>query len=256
MKLIVNADDFGLTVKVNEAICKALDAGIVKSTTLMMNQPATNHAIRLIKEKKLQDVGLHLVFTSGRPITPISQVPDLVDDAGMFLDKSVLMAKETLPQDQLLTEFRAQYHAALEAGVDINHIDGHHFANAYPALKQTFIKFANEVQLPVRRIDTVRGGQGLLNVVTPDVFDISFYDDGVRMDKFKAELLHYKRQYPDGIVEFMCHPGRPDDEQLKMLSSYTTKRFHELRILTDCDFLEWLIDNGIEPVGYNIFNGK
>ncbi|WP_369686217.1 ChbG/HpnK family deacetylase [Photobacterium kishitanii] len=65
MKLIMNADDFGLTPKVNDAIIQCLQAGIVKSTTLMINQAAVSDAIvRINAGDVIGDVGLHITLTA------------------------------------------------------------------------------------------------------------------------------------------------------------------------------------------------
>ncbi|GAL34979.1 cellobiose phosphotransferase system YdjC-like protein [Vibrio maritimus] len=75
MKLILNADDFGLTESVNLAIVDCIKAGVVKSTTVMMNQPGTAHAATLNAQGLIPDVGLHFTLTSGKPIAEPSLIP-------------------------------------------------------------------------------------------------------------------------------------------------------------------------------------
>lgn len=254
MKLIMNADDFGLTPDVNRAILACIKAGVVKSTTLMINQPGTEHAVEMIKSGLIPEVGLHLTLTSGRPLSDPKDISCLVDEDGYFLNKSVLMNKSDLNKDQIIREFRAQYHWAVNNGLDINHLDSHHFAAVYPALKKAFIIFANEVGLPVRRIDTIVGGQGLLKVPTPDAFDIRFFNHGVSLEKLQNYLLEYKREIPDGVVEFMCHPAMPDDRMLESLSSYVNDRVDELNILTSRKLISWLDLNEIECIGFDKFH--
>ena len=69
-KVIVNADDFGLTQSVNRGIVRAYMDGVVTSTTLMVNMPDTLHAIMLAQKYNLNDIGIHLNLTKGETILP------------------------------------------------------------------------------------------------------------------------------------------------------------------------------------------
>lgn len=81
MKVIFNADDFGLTQGVNQGIVKAHLDGVVKSTTLMVGMPAEQHAVQLAKQLPDLKIGLHLRFTAGRPLTGER---NLTDEHGVF----------------------------------------------------------------------------------------------------------------------------------------------------------------------------
>ena len=59
MKLILNADDFGLSQSVNKGIVECLQNGLVTSTTMMMNTPYTDEAIKLAKEHNIKNIGIH-----------------------------------------------------------------------------------------------------------------------------------------------------------------------------------------------------
>ena len=68
--MIVNADDFGLSPRVNEAIVRAFDEGLISSTTVMANMPAFAEASAIARDRGLLDhVGAHLVLTEGEPLT-------------------------------------------------------------------------------------------------------------------------------------------------------------------------------------------
>ncbi|WP_026339298.1 carbohydrate deacetylase [Psychromonas ossibalaenae] len=256
MKLIMNADDLGLTEKVNNAIVDCFAAGVVKSTTLMINQQATDHAVSLIKQGLIPEVGLHITISSGKPVLPAEQVSDLVDQQGCFLSTQILREKKSLSTEQIYQELQAQYNKAVNSGIKINHLDSHHFAATFPALKETYIRFANDLGLPSRRVDTVSAGQTGLNVQTPQAFDMGFYDDGVDFKKLQELLLEYKRKIGSGTLELMCHPARAQDKQLAAVSSYCDKRAEEFEILTSPELIQWLSDNDIECVGFESYAQK
>jgi chitin disaccharide deacetylase len=83
-KLIVNADDFGLTVGVNQAILDAHRDGIVTSTTLMANGAALGQAVIASQRAPALGVGVHLNLSEGVPISPPSDISTLVDDSGRY----------------------------------------------------------------------------------------------------------------------------------------------------------------------------
>ncbi|UQV22504.1 carbohydrate deacetylase [Vibrio sp. J383] len=250
MKLILNADDFGLTETVNHGIVECFKAGVVKSTTIMMNQPGTQHAIDLYHQGLVPEVGLHFTVTSGKPLSAPELVPSLVDDQGNFLDKAVLFNKAGVVEDEVVLELNAQYQAAINAGLKINHIDSHHFGGVFKPLKTAFTKTANTIGLPVRRIDNIVSGQGSLLVPTPDAFDMRFFDEGVSLNGLQDLLLSYQAMMPDGVLELMCHPSSVASEQLKSLSSYSDKRVEEHQLLTSPELKQWLAEHQIECIGF------
>jgi len=85
-RLIVNADDFGCSEEVNEAIIRAYNEGVLTSTSLMVTGSAFDHAVRLASENPGLGVGIHLVTVMGRCVLPPSEIPSLVDLQGNFSD--------------------------------------------------------------------------------------------------------------------------------------------------------------------------
>ncbi|MEZ9919082.1 ChbG/HpnK family deacetylase [Vibrio breoganii] len=216
--------------------------------------PGSANAIHLYKEGTIPEVGLHLTLTSGKPLSDPKLIPDLVNDSGYFLTRKDLAEKPSISSEQITREFAAQYRLAVKSGVQINHIDSHHFATVYLALKHSFINFANNIGLPVRRADAVCEGQHGLKVPCPDVFDIGFYDEGVSLEWLKNRLLAHKANSQVSCVEFMCHPGYKQDSTLQTLSSYVSLREKELEILTSVELKKWLGGNDIESVGFNFLS--
>ncbi|GLS90202.1 carbohydrate deacetylase [Psychromonas marina] len=251
MKLIFNADDFGLSESVNNGIVQCFKAGVVKSTTVMMNQPGVKNAADIYQQGLIPEVGLHFTVTAGKPLSPAHQVPSLIDDNGDFFGRAALMQKQDINQDHVYNELMAQYQAAIAAGFEINHLDSHHFAGVYPPLKEAFIRFANDINLPVRRIDNIVAGQTGLKVATPDAFDMRFFDQGVSLAQLKTLLLSYQKTMPDGILELMCHPSTEDNADLIGLTGYIETRNIERDILTSNELCQWLKAQNIECIGFD-----
>ncbi len=82
-KLIITADDYGMSRAVNDAIDAGIESGLITTTNVMTNMPLYKEAIKL-KDKKGVSVGIHWVLACGKPVLPASEVPTLVSDKGEF----------------------------------------------------------------------------------------------------------------------------------------------------------------------------
>ncbi|MFA0025879.1 ChbG/HpnK family deacetylase, partial [Vibrio sp. 10N.261.49.A5] len=91
MKVIFNADDFGLTSGVNIGIIKAHQQGVVNSTTMMVGMDAEKHAVELAKQNPDLKIGVHLRFTAGPPITGH---PNLTNNKEEFVSYADLWKKQ------------------------------------------------------------------------------------------------------------------------------------------------------------------
>ncbi|MEQ2467215.1 chitin disaccharide deacetylase [Niallia hominis] len=223
-KVIINADDFGLSRGVNYGIIDAHLKGLVTSTTMMMNAKATKHAISLAKDTPSLKVGVHLVLTWGRPL--LEDVPSLIDEAGNFKKQIFVYGNPvSISLDDLEREWTAQIEKCFDADLTPSHLDSHHHVHGikefYPVIK----KLSEKYGLPVRN-----AGTHFTDIQTlTDVFLDDFYGDGVTDSYF--ENLH--EQVEGGkSIEIMTHPAYLDETLMKE-SSYNMQRLKETRILMD-----------------------
>lgn len=136
IKAIVNADDFGLSENVNEAICMCFERGIITNTTIMVNMPYAADAVNLAKKKGFfNKVGLHLNLTAGVPLTgPIRSLPVFCDGNGRFNADFHLSTKTRLmlsarEKRALAEEIQAQIDRYLALGLVELHMDSHHHSH-------------------------------------------------------------------------------------------------------------------------------
>ncbi|RJQ45728.1 MAG: ChbG/HpnK family deacetylase, partial [Gaiellales bacterium] len=137
-KLIINADDFGLSSGVNRGIIECHEAETVTSTTLMAQGAAAEEAAVLAVEHPRLGVGVHLNLTSGRPVLPADRVPSLVDRAGLFPGRSRALLWLTTGRTRtahLEAEIAAQIERCRSLGVEPTHVDSHHHLHAHPRLR-------------------------------------------------------------------------------------------------------------------------
>ena len=153
-RLIVNADDFGLTAGVNRAICEAHQHGIVTSTTVMANSRAFSGATELAHaasgETKLS-VGCHVVLMDGEPVLPAERVPTLLQPAtnngtprfrDSLNDFAIASFRHKLNPEEVEAEASAQIERLEAAGIQPTHFDTHKHAHMFAAVLRPLLRAA------------------------------------------------------------------------------------------------------------------
>ena len=138
-RLIVNADDFGLTAGVNRAILELYQAGVVTSTTLMARAGATQDAIGLALSTPSLGVGCHVVLVDGYPVLPRREISTLIDErTGRFEPTPGAFLKRLLARRIRFSEIEAEAGAQIELlqskGLALTHIDTHKHTHIFPAV--------------------------------------------------------------------------------------------------------------------------
>jgi chitin disaccharide deacetylase len=130
--LIFTADDFGVSLEVNDAVERAHREGVLTCASLMVSAPAAEDAVARAKAMPKLGVGLHLVLTESRPVLPARAIPSLTDADGSFRDDMVRLSFEMVLsadiRSQLADEIEAQFKAFAATGLTLDHVDAHkHF---------------------------------------------------------------------------------------------------------------------------------
>lgn len=137
-RLIVNADDFGGSEEINEAVIRAFKEGVLTSTSLMVTGAAFEQAVKLAKENPGLAVGIHLVTVVGRSVLPHSEIPTLVDQGGHFSNNPTLAGLKYYfsprARRELNKELAAQFEKFHSTGLRLSHIDGHLHLHVHPVI--------------------------------------------------------------------------------------------------------------------------
>lgn len=152
-KLIINADEFGLTEGTNRAIIEAHQFGTVTSTSMIVNMWAFDEGVHLARENPKLGVGIHLNLTDGRPVSSFKDCSTLVDSKGFFFNRRNLMIKLTLCKintEHIIREFKAQIEKMKSKGIALTHIDTHQSIGLHPEIFNIVIQLALELKLPIR----------------------------------------------------------------------------------------------------------
>jgi hopanoid biosynthesis associated protein HpnK len=155
-RLIVSADDFGLSPGVNAGIIAAHRDGILTDASLMVNGAACTEAVALAQATPTLSVGLHLVLVQGRATAPAREIPDLVDEAGMFRNNPVTTGFKYFFTPRLRPQIEREVCAQLEkftaTGLPLSHVDGHLNIHMHPTVLAILLALAPRFGIVAMRL--------------------------------------------------------------------------------------------------------
>ena len=271
-RLIVNADDFGVSAEVNQGILECFDEGIVTSTSLLPNGPVFGQAVEAIRHSNIP-AGIHFILTHGEPVTPADQVPTLVDRRGYFWNKwhfTRRLYEKKIRAREVLTELYAQMHKCIYHGLDFDHFDSHHHVHSLPGVSKYFSQLAAEFGLTACRKIRHTGYfmkplkshfiQNTIAVLDSSTHDHQFHSPDqffgfnlmANEDKH-ATLHHIIDHIRPGVTELMCHPGYASTGNI---GRYNTRRFDEKNALCSQDIKTHLYNRNVELISFSDFNAK
>ena len=278
-RLIVTADDFGLSLPINEAVELAHRCGILTAASLMVGAPAAQDAIERARRMPNLGIGLHLVLASGMPVLPPGAIPALVGTEGLLskslFGKGVAIYMRASVRRQMEAEVRAQFEAFRRTGLPLDHVNGHHHFHLHPSVIKLIVALASEFGVRAVRVPyeplwrswrVMREGFGrrfalwllhLLPVlsirrrlrmagIASNRIVFGFYDSG-RMTRNR--LLRLLKQSPEGAAEFYCHPAtRRWSGPFAMREDY--RCVEEFEALLDPEVVAATRDSGIEMIPF------
>lgn len=244
--LVVNADDLGLTVGVNNGIFEAHDRGILTSASLMANAPATVNAIRHLRSRPTLGIGVHLTLVDGAPMHLPDRVPTLLRDDGRLYSSwkpfivACLMGRISMGEVEL--ELTGQIERVIDEGIRPTHLDAHKHVHMYPPVFAIVTRLAEHFRIPVVRVPY----EGTLADVPLALWSYQDYriaaSHGIRSPQFigramtgtmtAGSLTTALRQLGPGHTELMVHPGYVDDALRQMPTRLLQSRSEEAALLT------------------------
>jgi len=189
-RLIVNADDFGRSHSINEAVIRAHREGILTSASLMVNEAGFDAAVALAHKNPKLGVGLHLTLLCGHSTLPPEEIPGLVSARREFRDSPVgvgfrYFAKKSL-REPLRAEIHAQFAKFRATGLPLDHVNGHLHMHLHPVLFGLLMEDA--ARLGLRHMRLTR--------------------DDYRLNRRLAEGRWFYRAAPAGIFRILAPRAR------------------------------------------------
>jgi len=145
-RLIVNADDFGRSASVNEAVARGHAEGVLTTASLMVNEPGCAEAVEIARRNPQLGVGLHLTLLCGRCGLAPGDLPGLVNDKGEFTSNPVRAGVgyffNRALKEQLRAEIHEQFRRFHATGLKLDHVNGHLHMHLHPVVFSILIEDA------------------------------------------------------------------------------------------------------------------
>ncbi|HKW18284.1 MAG TPA: ChbG/HpnK family deacetylase [Terriglobales bacterium] len=281
-RLIINADDFGLTAGVNRGIVEAHTRGIVTSSTLMACGAAFQDAVALARQTPSLSVGCHVLLVDASPMLELSQVSSLAfqnNGTPKFRDSVVsfacLAVARRLSEEQIETEITAQIRKLQSAGIQVSHLDSHKHTHMFPVVFRPMLRAAKNCGIPAVRnpfepllfasardwkrrfqlgmLRSFRAGFGQAltkaGMITPDGCIGIIATGGLNLRTFRALI----ESLPEGTWEFVSHPGYNDADLASVKTRLRASRESELQLLMSPQAKELLTREQVELISYRDF---
>jgi hopanoid biosynthesis associated protein HpnK len=286
-RLIVNADDFGLTAGVNRAIVETHIGGVVSSATLMANGARFEDAVTAARSAPNLSVGCHVVLVDGTPVSPPGALDTLVAIRSAEPDKfysslSAFAARAMLggfDRDQLVAEVTAQIRKIQATGLPVTHLDTHKHAHIFPEILAALLRAARicgvrAIRNPIVPVKALHARQfkgkahlwkryGQVRIL--HTFSGQFHQrtkraglvtpDGVlgviETGSVGISLLRQTlASLPEGTWELVCHPGYNDADLRAARTRLLDAREEERRLLTSAELRQFLDEQKIRVISY------
>ena len=281
-RLIVNADDFGLTSGVNRGIVEAHEGGVVTSATLMANGGALPHAIELAASAPQLSVGCHVVLVDGSPISNTTKVASLTVGNGnpqfrtSIFDFAWYCMRGKLSPREIEAEAVAQIRKLQAAGIPVTHLDTHKHTHLFSQVLHPLLRAAKTCGVrairnpaePIRlaRVATqpalwkrwaqVRVLNRLASEFRTAVREAGMFTPqgtlgivvtGVMDERLLTAIIE---RIPEGTWELVCHPGYDDQDLAQVNTRLRASRVRELELLKSPFIRQQLEKQGIELISY------
>jgi hopanoid biosynthesis associated protein HpnK len=287
-RLIINADDFGLTRGVNRAITEAHQHGVVTSATLMACGPETEEAVALARTLPQLSIGCHVDLIQLSPVCSPAQIPTLADGAKFrpgFARFARAALRNRLSAEEIATEAAAQMRKLQSAGIELTHFDSHMHTHLFPQVLRPLLRAAKECGIravrnpfepkPMVKLAEVSSTPKLFSrycavralhsmaakfrrLVEAEGMITTDGTVGIVLTGFLNEqrFQNLIRRIPEGTWELVTHPGF-SDAALRPLSALTASRERELELLTSAKTRVLLQESGVELISYrDLLAGK
>ena len=242
---IVHADDIGMCHAANLGAFHVLREGPATCGSIMVPCPWFQEAVEFAKASPDLDLGVHLTLNAEwhhyrwGPVAGRSAVPSLLDEEG-FLPRTSLETVKRAKPEEVEVELRAQVEMALEAGIDVTHLDSHMGTVIFPPFVESYKKLAAEFRVPVFAVRpdpevlAARGLQGateilnwLVGALEAEGFPILDSFDADSLDFTEGDGLEHNRKRIEGLGTglnyLICHPALGGEE----LSAITPDSAHQ-----------------------------
>ena len=286
-RLIINADDFGMTAGVNRAIAETHRAGLVTSATVMANEVAVEEAIAIASGTPSLATGCHVVLVDGSPLSAPDSISSLIASRNGIQPRfrkgiaqlAMAAVSGKIQSDEVHGEACAQIQRLQSRGLVLSHVDCHMHSHILPVVSRAVLRAAREHGVRALRnpfepawsvaathkSSSLRSWNRSAQVTLLRALQCSFLST-VKQNGMKTTdgtigiavtglldrdlLTRLVNAMPDGTWELVTHPGYNDSDLCQASTELKQSRAVELEVLQSADTLELFRSRKIQLISY------
>ncbi len=251
-RLIIRADDFGMSEGSLEAIERSLNQGVVTATSVLVPGPWFQGAAALCRRNPGWCTGVHLCAVGEwqgyrwRPVLPWDRVASIVDEDGFLYPSPRELFAHNPKLGEIEAEFRAQIALARKSGVEVQYVDTHYLSTReYPGLEALVTRIAADCGVP---FSSHAGERAFPSI------------EKLPVDQKMEQAMRQIDALEPGLWLWFCHPGIDSPEQRALVHTARediflgggvgAHRAEILRIMTSLDLRSLLVKKGVVLTSY------
>ena len=268
VRLVVNADDFGMSPSISRGIVRAHRDGIVTSTSLLGNCEDLDDARAALAQAPQLGVGVHLALVGGTPVADPATVPSLLAESGRLYGRGAQFIaawmKRRIDAADVEREFDAQVARVRAAGITVDHLDTHHHLGFLPAVGRAVEAVARRhgiagIRSAVERPTLAWAAEPRRGIEAGLLTGLAWltrrqlgarrhgpqswgYVESGRLDEVR--ILEIIGRLGPGAHELICHPGEEDGGDDDQPGRY--QRVGEIAALTSAKVRRALEQRGVQ----------
>lgn len=217
-RIIINADDFGISEKVNKSIIGLMESGNISSATLIANGQAIHEAIESKKYFPNISYGIHLNCSEGKPFHFDTNLQKILDNNGCYNSNSVKkIGFRYNILESIYKDWSKQIIFLQKNGIAISHIDSHHHMHTRPIMMPVIRKIQKEFKIYKIRntmnLFSESNKIGIIKSTNKKLWQIFMIASGAKMTDYFTSLDSFVSSKPllsNRTIELMVHPGHKD----------------------------------------------
>lgn len=285
-RLIINADDLGLTGGVNRGIFDCIRSGVVTSATLMANARAVGGAIQTcLSANEKVSFGCHIVLVDGAPLCPADQVRSLLAGAPShgfprgFANVAVATCMGRSKSIEVEREVEAQLRVLLDSGLRVSHVDSHKHVHLLPRILRPLLRAARACGIRAVRNPFAPMKPLALAHLTRRPYLWKRYSEVKVLRSLSTRFRRHVEAegmittdgtfgivttgsldlalfeaivgcIPEGTWELCCHPGYNDADLAAISTRLRDSRVKEVEVFTSEAARQIVTRSGVELISY------
>lgn len=278
-KLIITADDYGMSKAVNDAIDAGIAAGLITTTNVMTNMPYYKEAVKLKNNPNIS-VGLHWVLACGKPVLPKEEIPTLVTENGDFFPYPEFrgrLRKKQISFDDIKKELKAQYNLYFDLMGQPDYWNTHQNTHVDFGIYRLFVDTAvelgihkmrshqriyvkgsdNSQKMPLlwriaepsksKMLDAWQGNAHKKGIASPDGLIVCLNSSDINNPEYVFKHIEWK---DNSVGEYVIHPATENDSPY--FGKIVNQRIREYEMFTSITTRECLKENGIQLCDYSV----